>query len=92
MSEMPTWHLDLDLAIGEANSCFGKWQSQMDRLRELVRQHETYAPDAFTTPLLQMMPEFRRATLAAIARLQIMAQIKSGEMRCREDAPEGSAA
>jgi hypothetical protein len=53
---------------------------------------DIYTPDAFTTSLDQMMPEFRRATLAAIARLQIMAQIKSGEMRYHEDAPEGSAA
>lgn len=87
MSEAPMWHLDLSMAVHETELCFDKWQLQMDRFRQLLQHHETYAPDAFRASLEEMMPEFRRATLAAVARLQIMAQIKSGEMRYHPGEP-----
>lgn len=88
MSETPAWHLDVGTAERECRLCFDKWQSQMNRLRELVEQHETYAPAAFRASLEGIMPEFRRATLAAVSRLQIMAQIKSGDMHYQEDEPK----
>jgi hypothetical protein len=62
----------------------------MNRLRELVEQHATYTPEASKASLQQMMPEFRRVTLATVARLQIMAQIKGGQMRYQVDEPEES--
>jgi len=88
MNERPQWHVDVETAERECHICFEKWQSQLDRLRELVEQHKSYTPEAFKASLEEIMPEFRRATLAAISRLQIMAQIKSGDMRYHEDESE----
>ena len=84
------WHPDLDLAIRETCLCLDTWQSQMNWLRELVAQHETFTPDAFRASLEEMMPEFQRATRAAASSLQIMAQIKSGEVGYHEEEPQES--
>ncbi|HXX17939.1 MAG TPA: hypothetical protein VEJ46_00915 [Candidatus Acidoferrum sp.] len=88
MSERPAWHLDVETAKRECQVCFDKWQSQMHRLGELVAHHETYTPEAFEASLEEIMPEFQRTTLASVSRLQIMAQIKGGEMRYHEDEAE----
>jgi hypothetical protein len=85
MSETPAWRLDVEMAAKECRVCFEKWQAQMNRLRKLLEQHETYTPEAFKASLEETMPEFRSATLAAVSGLQIMAQIKSGEMGYHED-------
>jgi hypothetical protein len=62
----------------------------MNRFRKLVQHHKTYAPEAFKASVEGLMSKFRIATLVAVSRLQIMARIKSGEMRCQEDEPEES--
>ena len=56
----------------------------------MVEEHEEYAPDAFKTSIPELLPEYARAANAAVARLQIMVQIKCGEMRFSEDKPEES--
>jgi transposase len=89
-NERPQWHLDVETAQRECRVCFDKWQTLTSRIRKLVEEHEEYAPDAFKTSILELMPEFVRAANAAVARLQIMIQIKCGEMRFNEDKPEES--
>ncbi len=85
MSEKPQWHLDVGTAQQECRVCFDKWQDLTTRIRKMVEEHEEYAPDAFKASILEVMPEYVRAANAAVARLQIMVQIKSGEMRFHED-------
>jgi hypothetical protein len=90
MSNRPAWHLDVDTAQRECRICFAKWQELTNRIQKMVEEHEEYEPDAFKASILELMPEYARAAKAAVARLQIMVQIKSGEMRWHEDKPEES--
>jgi hypothetical protein len=89
-SETPAWHLHVDTAERECRVCFAKWQALTNRIRKMVEEHEGYAPDAFKASILELMPEYMRAANAAVARPQIMVQIKCGEMRFHEDSPEES--
>jgi len=86
----PQWHLDVGTAQRECLVCFAKWQALTSRIRKMVEEHEEYAPDGFKASILGIMPDYVRAANAAVARLQIMVQIKSGEMRFNEDKPEES--
>jgi hypothetical protein len=90
MSEKPQWHLDVKTAQRECRVCFAKWQALTSRIRKMVEEHEEYEPEAFKASILELMPEYVRAANAAVARLQILVQIKSGEMRVCEDKPEES--
>jgi hypothetical protein len=90
MSEKPKWHLDVDTAQRECRVCFDKWEAIVSRIRKMVEEHAEYAPEAFEASIMELMPDYVRATNAAIARLQIMVQIKCGEMRYHEDKPEES--
>jgi hypothetical protein len=90
MTEKPQWHLDVETAERECRVCFAKWQALTNRIREMVEEHEGYAPDAFKASILELMPDYMRAANAVVARLQIMTQIKSGEMRFHEGSPEES--
>jgi hypothetical protein len=90
MSERPPWHLDVETAKGECRLCLVKWQEQIERLRQLVENSDSFAPDALRVSFEESMPEMKRAAQAAIARLQILVQIRAGEMRYHEDEPEGS--
>jgi hypothetical protein len=89
-SEKPQWHLDVETAHRECRVCFAKWQTLTSRIRKMVEEHAEYAPDAFKASILEFMPEYTRAANAAVARLQIMVQIKCGEMRFHGDKPEES--
>jgi hypothetical protein len=84
-NESPKWHLDVGTAQRECRVCFAKWQALTSRIRKMVEEHEEYAPDAFKASILELMPEYVRASNAAVARLQIMTQIKCGEMRFHGD-------
>lgn len=90
MSDTPAWHLDVDTAQRECRICFAKWQEFTNRLREIVEEHEEYAPDAFKASILELLPEYVRAANATVARVQIMTQIKCGEMRFHSNNPEES--
>jgi hypothetical protein len=90
MSEKPEWHLNVATAQRECRVCFAKWQALTSRIRKMVEKHEEYEPEAFKASILELMPEYVRAANAAVARLQIMVQIKSGEMRFNEEKPEES--
>jgi hypothetical protein len=90
MSDRPQWHLDVETARRECRVCFAKWQALTSRIRKMVEEHEEYAPQAFKASVLELMPDYVRAANAAVARLQIMVQIKCGEMRVHGDKPEES--
>jgi hypothetical protein len=90
-SEKPQWHLDVETAQQECRVCLDKWQALTSRIRKMVEEHEEYTPDAFKASILELMPDYVRAANAAVARLQIMIQIKCGEMRFHSDKPEVSA-
>jgi hypothetical protein len=90
MTEKPKWHLDVDTAQRECRECFDKWEAIVSRIRKTVEEQGGYTPDAFKTSIMELMPDYVRATNAAIARLQILVQIKCGEMRFSEDKPEES--
>ena len=87
-NERPRWHLDVGTAQRECRVCFAKWQALTSRIRKMVEEHEEYEPEAFKASILELMPEYMRAANAAVARLQIMVQIKCGEMRFYGDKPE----
>jgi hypothetical protein len=85
MTEKPQWHLDVETAQRECRVCFDKWEALTSRIRKIVEAHEKYSPDAFKASILEVMPEYVRSANAAVARLQIMTQIKCGEMGYHED-------
>jgi hypothetical protein len=90
MTERPPWHQDVGTAQRECRVSFAKWQALTSRIRKMVEEREEYAPDAFKASILELIPDYVRAANAAVARLQIMVQIKCGEMRVHGDKPEES--
>ena len=76
-NERPKWHLDVGTAQRECRVCFAKWQALTSRIRKMVEEHEEYAPEAFKASILELMPDYVRAANAAVARLQIMVQIRN---------------
>ena len=89
-NERPQWHLDVKTAQRECRVCFAKWQALTSRIRKMVEEHEKYEPEAFKASILELLPDYVRTANAAVARLQIMVQIKCGEMRFHGDKPEES--
>jgi len=92
MSNGHQWLVNVETAQQECQVCFAKWQTLTTRMLQMVEDHEQYAPDAFKASVLELLPEYVRAANAAVARLQIMVQIKCGEMKVRGDSPEESGA
>jgi hypothetical protein len=80
LSERPQWHLDVDTAKRECRTCLDKWQGQIERLRQLVDNSDAFAPDALRVSFEKSLPDMTRAAQAAIARLQILIQIRAGDM------------
>jgi len=62
----------------------------MNRLRKLVQQEETYAPESFRASLEEIMHAFREATASAVSNLRSMAGMKCGEIASDDDNPEES--
>lgn len=88
MRERHPWHLDTETAKRECRETLEKWQAQIVRLRHLVEHSDEFAPPAFRKSVENHMPELRRATMAAVARLQIYVQILNGDMHWHEEKPE----
>jgi hypothetical protein len=80
MSERPQLHLDVETAKRECRTCFDKWQEQIERLRQLVENSDAFAPDALRVSFEESIPDMKRAAQASIARLQILVQIRAGDM------------
>ena len=87
MSEKPLWHLDVETAKQECRTCLDKWEVQIGLLRLLVENSDSFAPDALRISFEDSMPEMKRAAQAAIARVQILVQIRAGTMRWHQDEP-----
>jgi hypothetical protein len=88
MSNGHQWLLNLETAQRECQVCFAKWQTLTSRLQKIVEEQEDYAPQAFKTSVLELLPEYVRSANAVLARLQIMTQIKCREMKIHGDKPE----
>lgn len=84
-SEKPNWHLDVETAKVECRTCLDKWQRQIERLRQLVDNSDSFAPDALRVSFEDSMPEMKRAAQAAMARCQILIQIRAGDMHYSGD-------
>jgi len=80
IGEEPQWHLDVETAKRECRICLEKWQGQIERLRQLVENSDGFAPDALRVSFEESMPDMKRAAGAAIARFQILVQIRAGDM------------
>jgi hypothetical protein len=88
MSEKPLWLFDVETAKQECRICLDKWQAQIERLRQLVEDSDSFAPDALRVSFEESMPDLKRAAQAAIARLQILVHIRAGTIRWHEEEPE----
>jgi hypothetical protein len=80
MSEGPQWHLDVETAKRECRTCLDKWNTQIERLRQLVENSDAFAPDALRVSFEESIPDMTRAAQASIARFQILVQIRAGDM------------
>jgi|HubBroStandDraft_6_1064221.scaffolds.fasta_scaffold143236_2 hypothetical protein len=88
MSNRHQWLFNLETAQQECRLCIDKWRILMTRVQNIVEEHEEYTPEAFKASILELMPEFARIANAAAARLQIMVQLKCGEMKFHGGKPE----
>ena len=88
MNQPPPWLFDVDVAKQECRICLDKLTEQIGRLRQLVDDSDSFAPDALRVSFEQAVPDLKRAGQAAIARLQILAHIRAGTIVWRGDEPK----
>ena len=88
VNERPTWHLDVSVAKRECRTCLEKWQGQIQRLRQLAEDSDSFSPEALRVSFEESMPDMKRAAQAAVARFQILLQIRAGTMRWHDEEPE----
>ena len=88
MNHKPPWLLDVETAKQECRLTFDKLVAQIEGLRQLVEDSDSFAPDALRVSFEESMPDLKRAAQAAIARLQILVHIRAGTIRWREEEPE----
>ena len=88
MNQPPPWLFDVDVAKQECRICVDKLTEQIGRLRQLVDDSDSFAPDALRVSFEQAVPDLKRAGQAAIARLQILAHIRAGTIVWRGDEPK----
>lgn len=84
MEKQPQWNLDVKTAKWECRRLFGQWEAHFELLRDIVEECESFTPEEFYMHLEELLPDFRTTTLAAIARVEILHQIFSGEMPVAE--------
>jgi hypothetical protein len=88
MSDRPPWQLDVGTAKRECQITLRKWEAQIRCLRQLVKDSDSFTPDALRVSFEDSVPEMKRAAQGAIARFQILLQIRAGTMRWQEDESE----
>ena len=88
MNQPPPFLFDLAVAKQECHRTLDKLSDQVGRLRQLVEDSDSYAPDALRVSFEQAVPDLKRAGQAAIARLQILAHIRAGTIVWRGDEPK----
>jgi len=88
MNQPPPWLFDVETAKQECRVCLDKLTEQIGRLRQLVEDSDSYAPDALRVSFEQAVPDLKRAGQAAIARLQILTHLRAGTIVWRGDEPK----
>ena len=88
MNQPSPWLFDVDVAKQECRICLDKLTEQIGRLRQLVDDSDSFAPDALRVSFEQAVPDLKRAGQAAIAQLQILAHIRAGTIVWRGDEPK----
>jgi hypothetical protein len=87
MNQPPPWLFDLGVAKQECHRTLDKLSDQVGRLRQLVEDSDSYAPDALRVSFEQAVPDLKRTGQAAIARLQILTHLRAGTIIWRGDEP-----
>jgi len=91
MSDRPLWHLDVETAKRECQLTLVKCEAQIRGLRQLVKDSDSFTPEALRVSFEDSVPDMKRAAQAAIARFQILLQIRAGTMRrCEDESKEAS--
>jgi hypothetical protein len=88
MNQPPPWLFDVDVAKQECRICLDKLTEQIGRLRQLVDDSDSFAPDALRVSFEEAIPDMSLAGRAVIARLQILAHIRAGTIIWRGDDPK----
>jgi hypothetical protein len=88
MNQKPPWLFDVETAKQECRLTLDKLVAQIDGLRQLVENSDSFAPDALRVSFEESMPDLKRAAQAAIARFQILVHIRAGTILWREEEPE----
>jgi hypothetical protein len=88
MNQPRPWLFDVAVAKHECHRTLDKLSDQVGRLRQLVEDSDSYAPDALRVSFEQAVPDLKRAGQAAIAQLQILAHIRAGTIVWRGDEPK----
>jgi hypothetical protein len=87
MNQPPPWLFDVAVAKPECHRTLDQLSEQVGRLRQLVEDSNSYAPDALRVSFEQAVPDLKHAGQAAIARLQILAHLRAGTIVWRGDEP-----
>jgi len=88
MNQKPPWLFDVETAKQECRLTLDKLVAQIEGLRQLVEDSDSFAPDALRVSFEESMPDLKLAAQAAIARLQILVHIRAGTILWREEEPE----
>jgi len=70
--------LDVETGKRECQITLRKWEAQMRCLRQLVKDSDSFTPDALRISCEDSVPGMNRAAQTAIARFQILLQIRAG--------------
>jgi hypothetical protein len=60
MSDRPPWHLDVEAAKRECQITFTKWEAQIQCLQQLVKDSDTFTPEAPRVSFAGSVPEMKR--------------------------------
>jgi hypothetical protein len=88
MNQPPPWLFNVDVAKQECRVTLDKLSDQVGRLRQLVEDSDSYAPDALRVSFEQAVPDLKQAGQAAIARMQILVHLRAGNILWRGDEPK----
>ena len=70
---------ELATAKRELLKTIGQWECQMQRIKTLIRESDTYDPEPFGLSMAELMPEAVRRMKGAFAWSQIMVQLMGGD-------------
>ena len=67
---------DVAAAKRELLKTIDQWECQMQRIKTLIRESDTYDPEPFGLSMAELMPEAVRRMKGVLAWSQIMVQLK----------------